>query len=134
MNTDKKEPTPEWAKELAEEHCTRENVMKLCRYFRGETTPPYPETEDNAWLKSLFWGCEKMFVDYMIAPPADTEILELGNLYIDEAHKFGLFKEIDGVFPTLVAFLLNRYCHWNADDPHGYEDWLKRYYIGLANS
>lgn len=132
MSTNTKEPTPEWAKELYEEHCTRENVMKLCRYFRGETTPPYPENENEDWRNVLFWACEKLFVDYMLDTPSDAEISNLAEACTDAARQSGMYKEINGIFAVLAAILWSQYCNGKRDTEQEFSNWLKRYYIGQA--
>lgn len=116
--------------EPTKEHCTRENAIKLCRYYHGEATPPYDENENEDWHNVLFWACEKLFVDYMLNTSADAEISELAKKCFDAARRSEMDKEINGIFSMLVAIIWSNYCNGRRDTEHEFSDWLKRYYIG----
>lgn len=101
----------------------KEELIKHCRYYKGEEECPY-KTDEGRTNKGLLWFYEKKWVcDY---EERESYYIEYVQDYI--CHELGLFEETDGVPISLKALLFNRYDHWTQGDPEGFKEWYKREY------
>lgn len=103
---------------------TREELIKQCRYYKGEKECPNDKREDE-----MLWFYEERWCTFCIERPE----------YIEEIIKdynntpFSDFSNTDGVPLSLKALLFNRYCHWSGGygldvDNQGFKDWYNTYY------
>ena len=93
----------------------REDLIRQCRYYRGEEVCPYSDNNDNR--DEMFWFYERIWVDRMCVVEQDEEGLGVDVLRSNtEEYKYlGLedFEADDGTPITLKAILLNRLFHWH---------------------
>lgn len=86
------------------ENVTRNDLLKVCKYYKGEDKCP-------SRTKEMFWDYERLWVELRMNEDSD-ELFEFTQDY----NNAGLidFELNDGVPGTLKAFLFNRFCHWNS--------------------
>lgn len=101
---------------------TREELIKQCRYYKGEEDCPFDGKDQN---KAMFWSYEEKWVQYTLS---DKNYL---NRCLDEYKRNGLmsFKSDDGVPATLKAILFNRYSYWYEGDSIGFKNFYTKYYM-----
>lgn len=79
----------------------KNDMMKFCRYYNGEKTCPYKDTDPRytAWRVEMLW-----LNDYDVGA-------EQTSYCIDDYVRRGLsdYRMSDGVPVALKAFLMNRY-------------------------
>lgn len=97
----------------------REEVIKHCKYYKGEKECPYTETE------GVLWGCEKSYVD--MCSEGATDLL---YMYVSEYMSVGLgtYRSTDNIPVSLKALLYNRYSNWNMADQEEFKTWYNKYY------
>lgn len=91
----------------------RKDLLKFCRYYKGEKGNPF---EGNEPQSSMLWNYEKFWFDTELAATSeDTAETQLLTEFIDEYIRAGLrtFEQTDDTPVTLKAILYNRYQHWN---------------------
>lgn len=98
----------------------KEDLIKSCRYYKGEKDNPYSGD------KGMFWACEQSYVELSM-----SEDDRLVACY-DEYHAHGLadFENKDGVPLLLKALIYNRYQHWSEGTPSGFKKMYKERYKG----
>lgn len=103
-------------------------LLKSCRFYRGETINPYEGADSN---RALMWSLEQMWVKRAERglSPADSETLK-------DYEAFGLksFSADDGVPLSFKAFLFNRFMHWQGgngmkNDRDAFKQFYLRYYL-----
>ena len=87
------------------EHVTLEDLIKVCKYYKGELECP------KSCKSDMFWHYEFKWV--MLRMDEDSDLL---HDYLNDYDNAGLldFEQNDGTPATLKALLFNRFCHWNS--------------------
>ncbi len=112
----------------------REELIKYCRYYKGEKENPYDGKNQDA---AMFWEYESIWVDRLFS---DTKFLKMMQDELIEVAANLEDKDpqiIDNSRPfSLVALLFNRWCKWCNDCHMSYkgvvgdfERWYKKYYL-----
>ena len=98
---------------------TREELIRFCRYYKGENECP-------KGIKESFWNYEKKWVD--LSMRSENHFSNMIHDYIS----YGLreFEQMDNTPVTLKALLFNRYCHWNIISIQGFKEWYMKEYHG----
>lgn len=107
------------------------NLVELCRYYRGEKTNPYEGKDQN---KSRFWEYEKLWVEQtriIENEGEDSEALKFLGQMISDYQNAGLwdFEVFDHVPLPLKAILFNRYQNWLEGSPDDFKIWYKENYL-----
>lgn len=100
----------------------KEDLLKFCRYFRGENRNPFTKDETHAML----WEYERTWV---------SDSLKGGDFsdYLSEYLAVGLqdFSKFDDTPVTLKAMLFNRYAksaYTIQDAVPGFKEFYQKYY------
>lgn len=98
----------------------KEDLIKLCRYYKGETENPYQGD------KGMFWTIEQRYVDMRLVE--DKILADCGSEYMRQ----GLleFEQFDSTPLLLKALLFNRYEHWLQGSPEEFKQFYKERYLG----
>lgn len=106
----------------------KKDLLKFCRYYKGEFSDPYEGKDDN---KGLMWFYEQMWVKSAERglSPADSDLLEDYKAYGLES-----FSADDGVPLSFKAFLFGRFMHWQGGygmeiDRDNFKQFYLRYYL-----
>lgn len=101
---------------------TREELIRQCRYYKGEEANPFGEGGDSA----MFWSYEIWWTERMLN--GDTDVLAF---YLSLYERVGLtdFESNDGVPLSLKAILFNRFEEWAEGTPTEFKRWYKERYI-----
>ena len=111
---------------------TKEELIKQCRYFKGEAGNPYTGKDQD---KSMFWDYERMWVEQG-GVYEDPEVAQ--DKYL-ESPCIAKIKKEDAwwsVPVSLQILLFNRYVYWLGGYAHierdleNYVKRLRRTYIG----
>lgn len=102
---------------------TRQELIKQCRYYKGENTSPRFDDQN----KEMLWFYEKTWVEQI------TEGAKLRPLYEEyETYPTDLIDKEDKIPYSLKALLLNRYCKdsmgTREDDAKNFNSFLIKYY------
>lgn len=101
----------------------RSDLIKQCRYYRGEDENPFDEEQNKAML----WFYEKIWVAKMLAN--DPYLEEITNEYRSQGLEN--FSEEDGTPISLKAILFNRYEHWLEGGTDGFKRFYRKTYLCL---
>lgn len=97
----------------------KEDLLKYCRYYKGEKSPPKE-------IKSTFWNYEKKWIE--LSDEDNIHLDEMITIYVSKG--LGRFEHDDNVPLTLKALLFNRYSHWNVNpNVNEFKQWYKTEYI-----
>lgn len=82
----------------------KSELLKHCRYYKGENENPYEGKDQN---KAMLWFYEWVWINDTLQGHSFNEMLE-------DYKEYGLepFNADDGVPMSLKAQLFNRYMHW----------------------
>ena len=111
----------------------REDLIKQCRYYKGEKENPFKGKDQN---KSMLWFYESCWV--IESEKMNTsEDMGVYSDIIDEYIRVGLldFNEKDGIPVSLKALLFNRYAKYAysiSDAVSSFRDFYNKYYKGAA--
>lgn len=111
----------EYIDDMKAEHLTKDNLISLCRYYKGEKENEYAEE------KSMFWSYEKAWVNFMLNDETGREYYNLISEY--DAYGLSDFDKDDSTPKSLKALLFNRYSHWLRPDIKGFKEWYKSSYM-----
>ncbi|MBP5366499.1 MAG: hypothetical protein J6Y82_11390 [Bacteroidales bacterium] len=108
----------------------RDDLIKQCRYFKGEKENPYTDNDPN---KTMFWGYERKWVDWYYQHN-DLDDNPLDAMTYDYIHSgMSDFNTNDGVPISLKSLLFNRYFHWNDyATPDDFKKWYVCYYLNIS--
>lgn len=102
-----------------------EQLLKICRYYKGETECPEILVQKN---KDLLWYYEKLWVER-------DEFRDEANYNTIEYFHYGMkdFNIEDGIPVTLKALLFNKYIHWFGgycmeNDTKNFKEWYWGFY------
>jgi hypothetical protein len=100
----------------------REDLIKLCRYYKGEKENPYQED------KGMFWNIERCYIEMRLRE--NSLLADCGSEYMRQ----GLleFEEFDGTPFLLKALLFNRYEYWLQGTPDEFKVFYKEQYLSLC--
>ncbi len=98
----------------------KEDLIKLCRYYKGEKENPYEGD------KGMFWYIERGYVDMRVVE--DKALADCGSEYMRQ----GLldFEEFDGTPLLLKALLYNRFEYWLQGSVKEFKKFYKESYMG----
>lgn len=97
---------------------TREELIKRCRYYKGNDTP-------SEQIGSMFYDYEKKWIDLTLNDQKSVK-----ELYREYYEKMGDYYQKDETPDTLKAVLFNRYTHWHPYwTPQEFTDWYKSEYL-----
>lgn len=104
----------------------REELIKQCRYYKGEEENPF-EGNENSQNAKMFWEYERGWVFSTLR--GDTF-----EIIIDDYKWHGLdgFRADDGIPMSLKALLFNRYVHWcggYGNDREGFINFFNSNYL-----
>lgn len=87
----------------------KEELIKFCRYFKGEAENPWKNC-----IKALFWEWEKKWVEFTLKVYKGQQKMFLDRM-LNEYIAVGLrtFNDTDDTPATLKALLFNRYLYLN---------------------
>ena len=106
----------------------KNELLKFCRYYKGETSNPFAIGTPNPGAAYFLWIVEHDWVEREIAD-AKAEILSDESSDILSAYReAGLidFEKSDGVWLGLKASLYRLLQHWN-EGVASSEDWAQFY-------
>lgn len=88
----------------------KEDLIKFCRYFKGEAENPWKDY----CIKALFWEWENKWVEFTLKVYKGQQKMFL-NRMLNEYIAVGLrtFNDTDDTPATLKALLFNRYLYLN---------------------
>lgn len=102
---------------------TREELIKFCKYYKGEKECPYTNDSPEDSMKRHFWNYESYWVD------SDDKIRS-ENVGLLRAYGLEDFNANDGTPISLKALLLNRWGHWEGlYDIEGFKKWYLADYL-----
>ena len=103
---------------------TRKELIKQCRYYKGESKPPIFDDQN----KEMLWSYEQCWVMSINNNPKLFK--DMGDEY--ETYPTELIDKDEKVPYSLKVLLLNRYCKGSMgtkeDDAKSFNDFLLRYY------
>ena len=111
---------------------TRNELIKQCRYYKGEEECPFDGVDQD---KSLFWSYEQIWVERYRGQYEDEQMSQANYLTLPSVVTALKNKELNAIPLSLQILLLNRYMHWLGgyqsleDDVKSFVDWLKRVYL-----
>ena len=87
----------------------KEDLIKFCRYFKGEAENPWKDC-----IEALLWEWEKKWVEFTLKVYKGQQKMFLNEM-LNEYIAVGLrtFNDTDDTPATLKALLFNRYLHLN---------------------
>ena len=99
----------------------KNELIKSCRYYKGEDHNPYENGDEAA-----FWEYERTWVDMMLAE-SDALVRSW-----DEYSASGLadFEKHDGVPALLKALLYSRFVYWLTGTASEFKNFYKHRYLG----
>lgn len=96
----------------------RKDVIKLCKYYKGEDRNPFKDD------KLPLWQLEKAWVDEVVKDKPSALLIDY---CIEFRNSFPEWAN-DKVIPmSLKALLLSRYFHLGGSDD-GFRKWIRKYY------
>lgn len=110
---------------------TRDELIKQCRYYKGEETNPFEGVDQD---KSLFWSYEYIWVDNFKGDYIDEQMTQASYLALSSIANANK-GELSSVPISLQLLLFNRYVHWLGgyqsleDDVASFVSWLKSSYL-----
>ena len=111
---------------------TREELIKQCRYYKGEDESPFEGIDQD---KDLFWWYEESWVNNFKGNYIDEEIPQSSYLAFPSVANANR-GELSSIPVSLQQLLFNRYEHWLGgyqsleDEVASFVAWLKRTYLG----
>ena len=104
---------------------TKQDLLRVCRYYKGEKENPYTDTDQD---KALFWDYERKWIDFKL-DDSDTLCDYIGD-YVGVG--LGGFEKMDDTPLSLKALLFNRYAKtsysiMSAVEP--FKEFYKKYYM-----
>lgn len=103
---------------------TREELIKDCKYYKGEIKAPVFDDQN----KNMLWFYEQYWVQELINNPKSFK--DMGDEY--ETYPTELIDKDEKVPYTLKTLLLNRYCKGSMgtkeDDAKSFNEFLQHYY------
>lgn len=110
---------------------TRDDLIKQCRYYKGEETNPFEGVDQD---KSLFWWDEETWVNNFKGDYIDEQMTQSSYLAFSSVANANK-EELSSVPISLQQLLFNRYVHWLGgyqslgDDVASFVAWLKSSYL-----
>lgn len=102
---------------------TREELIKVCKYYKGENECPYTNDSPEESIKGHFWNYEKYWIE------SDNKI-HTENVGLLKAYGLENFNANDGTPISLKALLFNRWGHWvGLYDIEGFKKWYLDEYL-----
>ena len=111
---------------------TREELIKQCRYYKGEEECPF---EDEGQDESLFWSYEDLWVNELKGNYIHDQMTLSSYLAFPSVANANKGK-LSAVPVSLQLLLFNRYMHWLdgyrslEDEVASFVDWLESDYLG----
>ncbi len=95
---------------------SKQNVLKFCRYYKGETENPFSDPRSLLWTLERNWVREVETASPFLKEYLEGLLISLPEMANDEV-----------VHQSLKAFLLDRYIHFGGTS-EGFKEWLTRRY------
>lgn len=112
---------------------TKEDLIKHCRYYKGEDENPFEPDGGENQNKMMFWFYEQCWVNFTLATIKDKNCEDASILHssLKEyiAHGLADFEQFDNVPIKLKALLFNRYCHWIGYQVDDFKEWYDTAYF-----
>ena len=110
---------------------TRDDLIKQCRYYKGEEECPFDGIDQD---KTAFWSYEYIWVNKFKGDYIDEQMIQSSYLAFPPVAMANR-GEFSSVPVSLQLLLFNRYMHWLGgyqsleDDVESFVDWLKGSYL-----
>lgn len=101
----------------------RKDLLKQCRYYKGETENPFEGKGNN---DALFWFYEQKWVEWTIKQDSFQYLA-------DEYSRLGLADFHTEIPITLRAILYNRYDHWAQGGVEDFKKFLECDYLKTSD-
>lgn len=105
---------------------TKEELIKQCRYYKGEETCP-EETNATMWFYERHWAENELQNEGAF----DHEIDDMKYFAAQIPGVLNAIEKIGSLVPlSLLSVLFNRYMHWLGSVAlPGFPDWVEREYL-----
>lgn len=107
------------------------DLLKYCRYYRGESENPYEGKDQD---RALLWLYERAWIHDTLGVVESGEVGTITGRLLDEYTGVGLseFENEDGIPITLKSLLFNRFSQGNmssmVDCVEPFKKFYKQYY------